>query len=125
MGLADVIQKAAQTAFKAIGNIPLICIYTSKGIPEYNVITGEYTSMDTDYENLLVLFENYTALEITNAGGVLLATDQKASIPNLSLPPEPKITDYITDPDSQKWTIENVRIDPAKALWIFQSRRSA
>lgn len=125
MGLADVVQKAAQTAFKAIGNIPLTCTYTSKGTSVYDPATGGYTSTDTDYTGLNILFEDYTAKEIEDAGGVILSTDQKASIPNLSLTPTPKITDYITDSDSQKWTVENIRIDPARALWIFQVRRSA
>jgi len=125
MGLADVIQKAAKTAFKAIGDVPLTCTYTSKGTPVYVPATGAYTSTDTDYASLSILFEDYTAQEITEAGGVILNTDQKASIPNLNLTPTPKITDYITDSNSQKWTVENVKIDPARALYIFQARRSA
>ena len=125
MGLADVVQKAAQTAFKMIGNIPLTCTYASKGASTYNTTTGLYTSMDVSYTGLSILFEDFTAQEITEAGGTILSTDQKASIPNLNLTPTPKITDYITDSNSQKWTVENVRIDPARALWIFQVRRSA
>jgi len=125
MGLADVVQKAAQTAFKVIGNIPLACTYTSKGVAVYVPATGLYTSTDADYESLSILFEDYSAKEIDDAGGVILSTDQKASIPNLNLTPTPKITDYITDSNSQKWTVENVGIDPARALWIMQVRRSA
>ena len=125
MGLADVVQKAAKTAFKVIGNIPLTCTYTSKGVATYTAATGVYTSTDVDYVSLAILFEDYLAKEITDAGGVILSTDQKASIPNLNLTPTPKIKDVITDPNSQKWTIEDVGIDPARALWIFQTRRSA
>jgi hypothetical protein len=125
MGLADVVQKAAQTAFKVIGNIPLTCTYTSKRTATYNPTTGAYTSTDTNYTGLSILFEDYTAEEITEAGGVILSTDQKASIPNLNLTPTPKITDSITDSNSQKWTVENVKIDSARALWIMQVRRSA
>jgi len=125
MGLADVVQKAAQTAFKVIGNIPLTCTYSSKGVAVYVPATGAYTSTDTDYESLSILFEDYTAQEITEADGVILSTDQKASIPNLNLTPTPKITDVITDSNSQKWAVQNVYIDAARALWIFQVRRSA
>jgi len=125
MGLADVVQKAAQTAFKMIGNIPLTCTYASKGASIYNTTTGLYTFTDVSYTGLSILFEDFTVQEITEAGGAILSTDQKASIPNLNLTPTPKITDYITDSNSQKWTVENVRIDPARALWIFQVRRSA
>ena len=125
MGLADVVQKAAQTAFKVIGNIPLACTYSSKGASIYNTTTGLYTFTDVSYTGLSILFEDFTVQEITEAGGAILSTDQKASIPNLNLTPTPKITDYITDSNSQKWTVENVRIDPARALWIFQVRRSA
>ena len=125
MGLADVIQTIAKTAFKVIGNIPLLCIYSSKGVAMYDPATGSYTSTDTDYTGLSILFEDYVAQEITEAGGVILSTDQKASIPNLNLMPVPKITDYITDSNSQKWTVENVMLDPARALWIMQVRRSA
>ena len=124
MGLADTIQKAAQTAFTAIGNIALVCTYTSKGTPVYDPATGAYSSTDTDYTGVKVLFENYTTKEITDAGGVILSTDQKASIPNLNLTPTPKIKDIITDTSSQKWTVENIMLDAARALWILQTRRS-
>ena len=125
MGLAGVVQKAAKTAFKIIGDIPLTCSYSSKGVATYNPATGTYTSTDVDYAGLEILFEDYMAEEITASGGVILSTDQKASIPNLNLTPTPKIKDVITDSNNKKWTIENVGIDPARALWIFQVRRSA
>ena len=125
MGLAETVQSAAKTAFVAIGNIPLTCTYTSKGTPVYNTTTGAYTSTDTDYNGLSILFEDYSAREITEAGGAILSTDQRASIPNVNLTPTPKITDYITDSNSQKWTVELALIDPARALWVLQCRRSA
>jgi len=125
MGLSNTIQNAAKTAFKAIGDIPLACTYTSKGTPVYNTTTGAYTSTDTDYNGLSILFEDYSAREITEAGGAILSTDQRASIPNVNLTPTPKITDYITDSNSQKWIVEEALIDPAIALWILQCRRSA
>jgi len=125
MGLAETIQKAAKTAFVVIGNIPLTCTYTSVGTPVYVPATGVYSSTDTDYTELSILFEDYTAREIDQAGGVILATDLKASIPNVNLTPTPKVSDIITDSDSKKWTVEDVLIDPARALWIMRARRSA
>jgi len=125
MGLASTMQKAAQTAFKAIGDIPVTCIFTSKGTPVYNPTTGAYTSTDVPYPGLSILFEDFSAKDISDAGGTILSSDMKSSIPNLSLAPTQKITDIITDSNSQKWTIENVMIDAAKALYIFQVRRSA
>ncbi len=125
MGLADVVQKAAKTAFKVIGNIPLTCTFTSKGTATYVPATGAYTSTDTDYTGLSILFEDFTAEEITASGGAILSTDQKASIPNLNLTPTPKIKDIITDSNSQKWAVEGVNIDAARAMWIFQTRRTA
>lgn len=125
MGLANVVQKAAVTAFKIIDNIPLTCTFTSKGTQVYDPSTGGYSSTDTDYAGLSILFEDYSAEEITASNGVILTTDQKASIPNLNLTPTPKITDVITDSNNQKWTVEGVRIDSARALWIMQVRRSA
>jgi len=125
MGLAETIQNAAKTAFAAIGNIPLTCTYTSVGVSIYDPQTGGYDSDDSDYTGLSILFEDYTAREITEAGGAILSTDQKASIPNVNLTPTPKITDYITDSNSQKWTVELALIDPARALWVLQCRRSA
>lgn len=125
MGLSETIQKAATTAFKAIGNIPLVSTYTSKGTPVYNPTTGAYTSTDTDYTGLKILFEDFTAREITEAGGAILSTDQKARIPNLSLTPTPKITDYIITSENKQWTVQNIMLDPAKALWVFQTRLSA
>ncbi len=124
MGLANTIQKAAQTAFKAIGDIPLTCTYTSKGTAEYNVQTGGYDSDDTDYTGLSILFEDYNAKEVEDSGGVILKTDQKASIPNLDLTPTPMLKDTIIDPNSLKWDIEGIMLDPARVLWVFQVRRS-
>lgn len=124
MGLADIVQKAAKTAFKAIGDIPLTCTYTDKGMPVYDPASGTYSSSDTDYTGLKFVFENYEANEVSASGGVILTTDQKASIPNLNLTPTPQIKDLITDSDSVVWVIENIKTDPAKALWIFQVRRS-
>lgn len=124
MGLADAIQKATQAAFTAIGNIPITCTYTDKGASIYDPATGGYIFSDTDYTGLKFVFEDYTAQEVTNSDGVILITDQKASIPNLNLTPTPQIKDLITDADSVVWTIENIKIGPAKALWIFQVRRS-
>jgi len=122
MGLANTIQKAAKTAFSAIGDIPLICTYTSKGTPVYDPDTGGYTSTDTDYEDLEFLFEDYEAKDID--GTVIRVSDQKASIPSLNLTPTPKIKDEITDSDSNVWTVEGKGQDPARALWIFQVRES-
>ncbi len=126
MGLRETVQKAAVTAFKAVGNIPLTSTYTSVDpTPTYNTTTGTYDDTDTDYTGLKVLYEDYTAAEISEAGGAILSTDIKASIPNLNLTPTPKITDKITDSNSIVWTVHNVYLDAASALYIFQCRRSA
>lgn len=125
MGLADTIQKAAQTAFKAIQDIPLTCTYTSKGTPVYNPATGAYTSSDTSYTGLKILFEEFSDRELADAGGTILVPDRKASIPNLSLEPTPKIKDIITDSNSQQWAVEKVTLDPSRALYVFQVRRSS
>lgn len=125
MGLADTIQKAAQTAFKAIGDIPLTCTYTSVGTPSYNPTTGAVTSSDTDYTGLKIVFEDFNPREINDAAGIILATDKKATIPNADLTPTPKLSDCITDADSKKWYIKDILIDPARALWLFQVRRDS
>jgi len=125
MGLADVVQKAAKTVFKAIGNIPLTCTYTDQGASVYDPATGGYTYPDVvEYTGLKFLFEDFTAKEIEDAGGVILSTDQKASIPQLNLTPTPQIKDLITDSDSVVWAIENIEKDSARALWVFQVRKS-
>jgi hypothetical protein len=126
MGLAAVIQKSAKAAFKAIGDIPLICTYTDRGAATYDPATGGYTYPNAvDYADLKFLFEDYTSQEVANSGGVILTTDQKASIPNLNLTPTPQIKDIITDSDSVVWAIENIKKDAAKALWTFQVRKSS
>lgn len=126
MGLADIAQKAAKTAFKVIGNIPLTCVFTDQGIATYDPTTGGYTyPYHLEYVNLKFLFENFSAEEVTNSGGVILTTDMRASIPQLNLTPEPQIKDLITDSDSQIWIIENIKKDAARAVWVFQVRKSA
>lgn len=125
MGLAGIIQKATQTAFKAIGDIPITCVYTSKQTSTYNAIAGIGTSYDLEYSDIDFVFEDYTAQEITLSGGTILRTDQKASIPQLNLEPTPVIKDIITDTSDNIWTIENIKTDPARALWVFQARQNA
>ena len=125
MGLASVIQKATQTAFKAIGDIPITCVYISKQTSTYNAITGIGTSYDFEYSDLDFIFEDYTAQEIMESGGTILRTDQKANIPQFNLEPTPAIKDIITDSNDIVWTIENIKTDPARALWIFQVRQNA
>ena len=125
-GLAGVIQNAAKTAFKAIGNIPLTCTFTDQGAAVYVPATGGYTYPNAvDYTSLKFLFEDFSAEEVANSGGVILTTDIKASIPTLNLTPEPQIKDLITGSDSIVLIIENIKKDSARALWTFQVRKSA
>ncbi len=124
MGLAEVVQRAAKSAFVAIGNIPRTCTYTSVSTPVYNPATGTYSGGPTAYIGLTILFEDYSAREIQESAGTIISTDQKASIPNLSLTPVPKVSDTITDPDSVVWRIEDKKLDAARALWVFQVRTS-
>lgn len=124
MGLAQVMQNAAKTVFTAIGDIPLTCTYTSQGASVYVPATGAYTYPNAvDYTSLKFLFQDYTAKEIEDAGGVILSTDQKSSIPQLNLTPIPQIKDLVTDSDSIVWAVENIEKDSARALWIFQLRK--
>lgn len=126
MGLSKTIQNVAVSAFKAIGDILLVCTYADRGAAIYVPATGAYTYPDTiNYTNLKFLFEDFSAKEITDAGGVILTTDQKASIPQLNLTPTPQIKDLITDSDSVVWAIENIKKDAAKAVWIFHLRRAS
>ena len=125
MSLASAIQKAAQTAFKAIQDIPVTCTYTSKGTGVY--ASGAYTyPASEDYTGLKFLFEDYEDKEVD--GSVIKSTDQKISIPQLDLVDSsgdavtPAKKDTITDSDSRVWTIEGIGKDPARALWIFQGR---
>ncbi len=131
MGLNSTIQKAAQVAFKAIGDITRVCVYTSKGTSTYNATTGSHTSVDDCTEYLNCLFEDFSTREITESGGSILSTDQKASIPAPNLISiyddiiTPKILDYIVDENEQKWVVQQTNIDSARALWVLQVRRAA
>ena len=135
MGLSQVIQAATKTAFKAIGDLGQTCTYTSMptvtydpatgtNTPSaYNAETGTYSAWGTDYPGLSILFESYSAREVQESGGTIISSDQKASIPSLNLTPGPKVTDTITDPDSIVWTVENMALDSARALWVYQVRK--
>ena len=104
MGLAETVQKAAQSAFKAVGNIPEVCTYTSKGAQVY--VNGQYTSTDTEYTGLKFLFTDYESREVD--GTVILSTDMKMSIPRLNLTPTPKKQDYLTDADGVVWQVGQI-----------------
>ncbi len=102
----------------------MACTYASVGAPDYNPATGTYSDSGTAYIGLSILFEDYSAKEIQESSGTIISTDQKASIPNFSLAPTPKITDTITDSDNKIWRIENINLDSARALYVFQVRTS-
>jgi len=131
MGLASVIQKATQVAFKAIGDIPLVCTYTSVGTPNYNTTTGVTSSFDEECSGVKVLFEDYNVREVQESNGAVLNTDKKLSIAALDITSEfgglliPKASDFVTTESEAKWVVQKTNIDSAQALWILQCRKSA
>jgi len=124
MGLQATVQKAAQAAIKAAGDIALLCTYRDvTANPSMDVSTGEVTETKTDYASIRTVFADYTKKERENNESIL-DEDKKALIAKLDLIPVPDTRDKIIDTDSTVWNILNINTDPAKALWILHVRKS-
>lgn len=122
MGLAEDIQKAVSSGFKAFDNIRKLVTYHSSGTFAYNPTSGANVETgSTEIENLYVIFTSYKLEDID--GEIIHSEDKKILIPKEDLSIVPKETDYVlTESGTERWDVKDKKIDPADALWILQVR---
>lgn len=119
MGLKETIQRAAQTAIEATGNIPVASTYISKGVPSYDAETGEVIEV-VNTQTVNVIVETYKSKEVDGVN--IKDKDRKLLIAKLDLTVTPAEDDSVVM-NGNKWNIITFEIDPAEALWVIQVRR--
>jgi len=120
LSLKDIFHTAANIAFKVFESVNVNCTYIVTGTKAYNATTGAITKTDVNHTSQKFIFSNYTQQEINDK--TILNTHVKAMIPydQFSVT-SPKMEDKILATVSNiKYSIIDIKIDPAQALHIFQ-----
>jgi hypothetical protein len=118
MGLRSTIQNAANSAFTALGDIPISVTYTQVSNGGYDTATGSITEI-TSTETVTAIITSY-AEERINAG-LAQSTDRQALIPGKDLGLIPKPQDRISF-DSTDYEVYKVEKDPVSAIYKLQLR---
>ena len=123
MGLRATIQRAALTAFIAIGDIARPATYQSlTGVIIRDVDAGTSYPETKDYPLKRTVFTKFRESEVDDS--VAVGTDEKFLFPSLDLPVEAKGADIILDEHGRTWEIMRRMSDPADAVVILQVRTS-
>lgn len=130
MGLRDVFQAAAVTAFNAAGDVVVEVTYVelTPDSGDFRPSRGRSVLRGKKHRGMGFIFEKFNVREID--GAVVLAGDQNASIPKLNLIDGdgkeiiPLVGHQIHKSDHDAWAVEGVGIDPADALWVLQIRQT-
>jgi hypothetical protein len=122
MGLRDTIAAAVNTAFQAVGDIPLDVVYTSKTGTTRDPSTGASTSVETvlNMQAVLARFkaEEFPQVPDANQGGqkmIAKVVDFHGVTPNIK-------TDSITI-SGVDWTPIWFSTDPASSIYTFLIRQ--
>lgn len=137
MGLQAAIQRGAQTAFKAAGDIPIAVTYYDTDLENinYRPASGRSVTYGNKYENLKFIFEKFSSKEISastfkSAEDHILKEDEKALIPANNLVDDngdkitPLVGHIIMKSNGEYWKVVNPMTDPVTALWILHIRRT-
>lgn len=123
MGLRSVIQRAVQTAFVAVGDIPVSVDYKEFDRTTLNTSTGSEAYYFV-YEGISGILANYKADEID--GQNILLRDQKLLLAGLDITFTPKSDDRVVitnEEDPEIWEVLDVNTDPVKGLYTCHIRR--
>lgn len=130
MGLSAILQKAAQTTIRALGDVAqTITFYSLTAVTENNT-TGVPARTETSTTSRAILDAFTVEERQAAAAGVpgrdpieIRSTDQKAIIAALDIPSvTPKASDRVVI-DSVSWEVFLVQTDPAGAAWVLGLRR--
>lgn len=123
MGLRETFQKAAQTAFVAVGDVPETAYYYQHGSTAYDASAG-VTSVTTLMYLVSMVFTRYKKEQVDNEN--ILNSDVLALIPQANLSAVPTVHDFIRRVEasvSVEYAVVDYQQDPAAALWKFQLRK--
>lgn len=114
MGLAETIQNAAQTAIKALGNLPVVVIYTS----------GTYTNGQLTGTVTLTVSAIRLDYDVSKIDGVnVLVHDRQYLIAGRAFGAVVPTKDDTITIGADVWTVKRVTTDPASAAWLLQVRK--
>ena len=125
MGLAEVIQSAAATAFQIAGNVAEACSYVPP--PDagdaYEPTLGTIDTSELESTPVIhAVFSAYSLREQLNES--LQPTDQRCSVSRMLNTVAPVVNGTFVRSDGSVWKVIAVRTDPASAAWDLQVRRS-
>lgn len=124
MGFKSLLDKQVQGVMKTLGQadgLAPFAVYIKKGERVYDTATRTYTSTDTSYADVPMVFAKFKIDEMD--GEVVSATDQKAIIAALDLPVTPSSQDQIRDEDGITYNVERLLGVPGSSLYILHIRR--
>jgi len=126
MGLREVVQAAAATAVKAVGNIAVLSVYESFVSATYDTSTGVDTVAYSSTHDVLVIFSDFRIEQID--GQNVKAEDKIALIPQGLIPGvEPRENDRVVHgypASAVAWKVQKVNVDPAGALDQLHVRKT-
>lgn len=123
MGLKSAIQKAAQAAVKATGDIPTVCDYwqIEEGA-SYTPYDGKVVHRGVKSASVSFIFTDFSQNDVD--GDKVRSDDKQAMVPSLNLNCTPETDDRLHESDTVQWIVLKVDIDPADALWVLHIRRT-
>lgn len=120
MGLKEIVQNAALSAFNSIGNLKETVTYKARTSSGYTPGSGP-TGGTSSYTVTKAVFIDYKSNEID--GEVIRANDRRLLILASDLAVTPKTDDWVERTGGEIWVIKNIGIDPAQAVWDLQTRK--
>ena len=115
MSLRGKISDKLVKAWGKLDDVPVAGVFSVKTSTSYDPATGEPPIVDSDDYAVDVIFDTLTETqseELTGGNGQFRALARYSQLPNVT----PKIGDFLTV-DSEKFTIIDVDVDPARVLW--------
>lgn len=125
MGLKEALQKAAQGAVKAVGNVAVSAVYRAQSTTTYNATAGTNTTTYSTTAGVKVVIDEFRFVGANGTMDLDVRVDDRAAL----IPAKyisgvtPTSQDQIDLDDGTTWTVINTFTDPATALWKLQIRR--
>lgn len=121
MALRDAIKGAAKAAVDAVGDVAVSTNYEAFASTTYNASAGTNTPVYSTTAGVKVVFDEFRLEQID--GQNVKPEDKMALVPAKSISAvTPKTNDRIVE-NGATWNVQDVRNDPAEALWTLHVRR--
>ncbi len=121
MGLREIVQAAAGSVVKAVGNIVVSTNYQSFVSSSYNATTGVMTTTYSTVTGVSVIFDAFRLEQID--GQNIKPEDKLGLVAQVQIPGiTPGANDLVSE-GTETWNVVKVRVDPAGAMWELQVRK--